>query len=182
MTKVAIRIEAMSPEAAPINGDTGGSLRSIASSCPASPPIKEATSACQSSSWRGINCSKVDPNTTQRTSKAMATATNAATIASQTWFANTLANTRPATAPLKAPTSTIMRTLAETETSIRGYSISWSGLSAICKSRNSKFFPSDDRNKAGLPQRRASSAAFKGRVAKALISISCTQNSSIQTR
>ena len=48
MKKVAIKIEAMRPEVAPIKGDTGGSLESIASSCPASPPTRQATMACQS--------------------------------------------------------------------------------------------------------------------------------------
>ena len=119
MTKVAIKIEAKSPEVAPIKGDTGGSLRSIASSCPASPPINEATMACQKPSPCGSNSWKVDPNTARRTSNAIATATNAVTMASHTWFVNTLANTRPTSAPLNAPVRTIARTLAETEPSIR---------------------------------------------------------------
>lgn len=162
MTKVAIRIEAMSPEVAPINGDTAGSLRSMASSCPASPPTKVATRACQSSSWRGINSRKGDPKTTRRTSKAMATAANAVTMASQTWFANTLANTRPASAPLNAPTSTIERTLAETEPSVRGILSPWSGLCTICKSRNRSFF-------RAIKQSRIT--PLRGRETKALISI-----------
>ena len=162
MTKVAIRIEAMSPEVAPINGDTGASRRSRANSCPASPPIKEATRACQSSSRRGINSCKGDPNTTRRTSNAVATATNAVTMASQTWFANTLANTRPASAPLKAPTNSIVRTLAETEPSVRGILSPWSGLCTICKSRNRSFF-------RAIKQSRIT--PLKGRETKALISI-----------
>jgi len=89
MKKVAIKIEAMRPEVAPIKGDTGGSLKSIASSCSASPPTRQATMACQKPSPVGVNCCALEPNTTRRTSKAIATATNAVTMASQTWFVNT---------------------------------------------------------------------------------------------
>ena len=103
MKKVAIKIESMRPEVAPIRGDTGGSLKSIASSCPASPPTRQATIACQKPSPVGVNCCALEPNTTRRTSNAIATATNDVTMDSHTWFVNTLANTRPTSAPLNAP-------------------------------------------------------------------------------
>jgi hypothetical protein len=79
-------------------------------------------------------------------------------MASQTWFANTLANTRPASAPLNAPTSTIERTLAETEPSVRGILSPWSGLCTICKSRF-----------RAIKQSRIT--PLRGRETKALISI-----------
>jgi hypothetical protein len=119
MRKQEIKTEARSPEVAPIKGDTGGSLRSMASSCPASPPINVATATCKRSSSGGKRSCTRDLNMICRTTKAIKTAANAASMANQIWFVTMLANTRPASAPLNPPAMTIARTLAETKPSTR---------------------------------------------------------------
>lgn len=130
MRKQEIKTEARSPEVAPIKGDTGGSLRSMASSCPASPPINVATATCKRSSSGGKRSCTRGLNMICRTTKAIKTAANAASMANQIWFVTLLANTRPASAPLNPPAMTIARTLAETKPPTRDKS--YLLLSALC--------------------------------------------------
>ena len=124
MTKEEIRTEARIPASPPIKGDGGGSVRSTASSCPASPPRNEATATCKTVSAGGkANC-RWEPRTTCWTINARTTATNAATMANHTWLVSTLANTRPAKAPPNAPITTIPRTLADAKPLMRDNVIS----------------------------------------------------------
>jgi hypothetical protein len=55
MTKEEIRTEARTPASPPIKGDGGGSVRSTASSCAASPPRKRGNSDVQDGErrWEG---------------------------------------------------------------------------------------------------------------------------------
>lgn len=143
----------MSPAVAPIKGDTGGSLRSIASSCPASPPTSEATTACQMPSPCGSNSCAESPNTARRTSKAIMTAKNAVTMDSHTWFVNTRDNTRATSAPLNAPVRTIARTVAEALPSTRAILFRASQRYGCQRSITScsKSFPSDRRQSFSSP-------------------------------
>ena len=76
-----------------------------------------------------------DPNTTCRTTRAITTAINAATMANQSWFINVLANTRPASPPPNAPVKTIAKTLAETRPLARDkYSLLILGIVQQCPS------------------------------------------------
>jgi hypothetical protein len=119
MTKEEIRTEARSPEIAPINGDGGGSLKSTASSCPASPPIKDEIATSQRPSPGGSKSWPWVLNRKCRTTRAITIAKNAVSMANQSWFVKTLANTRPARPPPNAPVRIIAITLAEAKPLVR---------------------------------------------------------------
>src|ERR1700722_14289746 len=132
MANEPISKDASNPEKAPTKADDGGLVRSTLSSCPASPPISEATIAFQITTCDHNLSLTDDPRMARPTSRANTTAMSALMTANQTWFIDMLASTSPVIAPLKAPTRSMARTLADTRPFRWGIVISCFDMHTAC--------------------------------------------------
>jgi hypothetical protein len=97
VAKAAINTDETNPDSAPTSGKGGGSVRSIATSWPASPPIRDAMTTHKKS----MPLVAADAALRSRTTLRMTSAKKAATIAQRMARTRYLANKPPSTIPTR---------------------------------------------------------------------------------